>query len=44
MQVGSYANMINNAVKLSTGYIQIHAKDYWENKSINETFVEYRFS
>ncbi|MEE9431791.1 MAG: FtsX-like permease family protein [Melioribacteraceae bacterium] len=40
MQVGSYANMIGNAVKLSTGYIQIHKKGYWENKSINETFVE----
>ena len=40
MQVGSYANMISNAVKLTTGYIQIHAKDFWENKSINETFVE----
>jgi len=40
MQVGSYGNMINNAVKLSTGYIQIHANDYWEKKSINETFVE----
>ncbi len=40
MQVGSYANMISNAVKLTTGYIQIHEKDYWENKSINETFVE----
>jgi ABC-type lipoprotein release transport system permease subunit len=32
--------MISNAVKFSTGYIQIHAKDYWENKSINETFRE----
>lgn len=38
MQVGSYGNMISNAVKFSTGYIQIHGKDYWENKSINETF------
>ena len=38
MQVGSYGNMISNAVKFSTGYIQIHANDYWENKSINETF------
>ena len=38
MQVGSYSNMISNAVKLSTGYIQIHAKGYWEKKSINETF------
>ena len=40
MQVGSYANMISNAVKLTTGYVQIHAKNYWDNKSINETFVE----
>jgi len=40
MQVGSYANMISNAVKFSTGYIQIHAEGFWENKSINETFTE----
>ncbi len=39
MQKGSYANMISNAVKFSTGYIQIHKNGYWENKSINETFV-----
>lgn len=40
MQVGSYANMITNAVKLTTGYIQIHGKDYWENKSINDSFAQ----
>lgn len=40
MQVGSYGNMISNAVKFSTGYIQIHKNGYWEKKSINETFVE----
>jgi len=39
MQKGSYANMIDNAVKFSTGYIQIHKNGYWENKSINETFI-----
>ena len=39
MQVGSYNSMIQNAVKFSTGYIQIHKKDYWENKSISETFL-----
>jgi len=39
MQIGSYANMIDNAVKFSTGYIQIHKSGYWENKSINETFA-----
>jgi ABC-type lipoprotein release transport system permease subunit len=31
--------MIDNAVKFSTGYIQIHKSGYWENKSINETFA-----
>jgi len=40
MQKGTYANMISNVVKLSTGYIEIHKKGYWNNKSINETFVE----
>lgn len=40
MQVGSYANMITNAVKLTTGYIQVHGKDYWENKSINDSFSQ----
>jgi len=39
MQKGSYQNMISNAVKLSTGYFQVQAKGYWENKSINKTFI-----
>lgn len=38
MQIGSYTNMIDNAVKLSTGYIQVHGLGYWENKSIDKTF------
>jgi len=40
MQMGTFGSMIDNAVKLSTGYIQIHNLGYWENKSINETFEE----
>ena len=39
MQKGSYQNMISNAVKLSTGYFQVQAKGYFENKSVNKTFV-----
>ncbi len=39
MQKGSYENMISNAVKLSTGYFQVQAKGYWENKSIDKTFI-----
>jgi ABC-type lipoprotein release transport system permease subunit len=40
MQLGTFGSMISNAVKLSTGYIQIHNEGYWENKSINESFEE----
>ena len=40
MQSGTFGSMIDNTVKLSTGYIQIQKDGYWENKSINET-IEY---
>ena len=40
MQKGSYENMITNAVKLSTGYFQVQANGYWENKSIDKTFED----
>ena len=36
MQLGSYENMIRNAVELYSGYIQIHRQGYWEDKSINK--------
>jgi ABC-type lipoprotein release transport system permease subunit len=35
MQLGSYENMIRNSVELYSGYIQIHNKGYWEDRSIN---------
>jgi len=38
MQLGSYSIMIENSVRGSTGYIQIHAKGYWDDKSINNSF------
>lgn len=38
MQLGSYDNMVKNAVSFYTGYIQVHEKGYWEDKSINKTF------
>ncbi len=34
MQEGSYSNMINNVVKFYSGYIQVHDKNYWENKTL----------
>src|SRR5512138_2892635 len=38
MQLGSYDMMVESAVKTSTGYIQVHAKGYWADKSIDNTF------
>lgn len=39
MQKGSYANMINNAVRFSTGHVQIHKKGYLEDKSLNNSMI-----
>lgn len=39
LQEGVYDNMISNAVRFSTGYIQVHAKGYWDDKSINNSFT-----
>jgi len=36
-QLGSYSNMIENAVKLYSGHIQIHDNGYSDNRSINNT-------
>ena len=38
MQLGSYSNMIKNAVSFQTGYIQIHASGYWDEKTLENTF------
>jgi len=40
MQLGSYNMMIESIVKTTTGYIQIHALGYWDNKTINRTFLD----
>ncbi len=37
LQEGTYGNMIDMMVKLSSGYIQVQHPDYWETKSINNT-------
>ncbi len=39
MQEGTYSKMIDNIVKFYSGYLQVHHPDYWENKTINNTFV-----
>lgn len=39
MQEGSYSSMIDNIVRFYSGYIQIHQEDYWDDKTINNTFM-----
>lgn len=39
MQVGSYRHMVENAVSTLTGYIQIHAHEYWDKKSLDYSFI-----
>lgn len=39
MQDGTYGNMIDMSVKLSSGYLQIQHPEYQNNKSINNVFT-----
>ena len=39
MNEGSYENMIENTVGTFTGYIQIHHQGYWEEKTLDYTFL-----
>jgi len=38
MQEGSYGKMVEIVVKFYSGYMQVHHEDYWENRSINNSF------
>ena len=38
MQYGSYNMMEREAIKNSTGFIQVHAPGYWDDKNIDNTF------
>ncbi len=39
LQEGSYARMVENAVGNYTGYVQVHQKDYWNDKSLDNGIV-----
>jgi ABC-type lipoprotein release transport system permease subunit len=38
-QIGVYNKMIENMVGMYTGYLQIHQDGFWEEQSINNSFV-----
>lgn len=39
MQTGSYDFMIDSSVRFSTGYMQVHAKGYWDKRSLDKSMV-----
>jgi len=39
MQKGSYDFMIDSSVRISTGYIQIHTKGYWDKRSLDKSML-----
>jgi ABC-type lipoprotein release transport system permease subunit len=38
-QLGSYDLMVNNIVHAYSGYFQVHAKGYWTDKVLNNSFI-----
>jgi ABC-type lipoprotein release transport system permease subunit len=38
-QEGTYTKMIENAVGQFTGYVQVHQKDYWNDKTLDNGIV-----
>jgi len=38
LQEGSYGSMVDNVVKFYSGYIQVFNEDYWDKKTINNTY------
>jgi len=38
LQLGMYDNMINNVVGSYSGYVQLHSKGYWDDKTIDNAF------
>lgn len=39
MQEGSYGSMVDNVVKFYSGYLQVQNEEYWDKKTINNTFT-----
>lgn len=37
-QLGSYEVMVNNIVHAFSGYFQLHARGYWDDKTLNNAF------
>lgn len=42
LQYGSYDFMIDSALRIYTGYMQIHGKGYWDDRSLEKSFTDYQ--
>ena len=38
MQLGTYDHMFRNAIESYTGYIQVQNRDFWDDKTVDNTF------
>jgi ABC-type lipoprotein release transport system permease subunit len=38
LQYGAYGNMLKNIVSSYMGYVQIHSKGFWEEKTLDNSF------
>ena len=38
LQTGTFGNLIRNVVRFHSGYIQVHAKGYWDERVIENSF------
>jgi putative ABC transport system permease protein len=39
MQLGSYERMIDNAARFYLGFVQVHQKGYWDDRTIDNSFI-----
>lgn len=39
MHLGTWTNLIDNAVRFYTGYLQVHAKGYWDERTLDNSFI-----
>lgn len=38
-QLGSYSYMIHSSAKMATGYLQVQAEGFWENRSLDKSYI-----
>ena len=39
MQLGAYGKMIDSVVRFYSGHVQVHAKGYWDDQTLDNSFA-----